>query len=132
MTETPAQLQIDFAALTTAVQRVRAELLTGLIAIDIADRQTGLSLASYNSQPTATALFAKVTRDLSRTLSDAGFAAIRRYYLVELEENRVVVVLRHGESLQTTMLLDSEKARLGWALGMVVPQLIDDVAEAVS
>lgn len=126
------QVNIDFTALNKAVDKVRSELLNGLIAIDITDRQTGLSVAAYNSQPTASALFTKVTRDLTRTLADAGYSPIRRYYLVELEEDRVVVVLRHGDALQTCLLLDSTKASLGWALGMVVPQLLEDVDNAMS
>lgn len=127
-----AASDVDFTALNRAVQKVRADLLGGLIAIDIADRQTGLSVASYNSQPTATALFAKVTRDLTRTLADAGYSPIRRYYMVELEDDRLVVVLRHGDAFQTCLLLDSNQIRLGWALGMVVPQLLEDVDNALS
>lgn len=99
--------------------------------MDICDRATGLSLSGHNSQPTATALFAKVSRDLTRTLDDAGFSPMRRYYLVELQDDRIVVVLMHGEALQTYLLLDSTKARIGWVLGMVVPQVMDEVDAAI-
>lgn len=123
---------LDIAGLQGAVDAARSELLSGLVSMDICDRSTGLSLVAYNSQTAAAALFAKVTRDLTQTLDDAQFAPIKRYYLVELEGDRAVVVLRHSDQLQSTMLLDSSAVSLGWLLSMVLPQVMETVAAVES
>jgi len=56
---------IDTKILDQAVQDLRNVLRDGLIASDIWDRAAGLSLAGYNQQPVAVALFTRITQELS-------------------------------------------------------------------
>ena len=50
-------MNIDIDKLEKLTQELKTTLKEGLLASDIFDRATGLSLAGYNPQPTAAALF---------------------------------------------------------------------------
>ena len=90
---------VDTEKLNTAVQELRNTLKEGLIATDIWELGVGLSIAGYNSQPAAVALFTELTTSLMSTLSDSGFPKLRRYYILELEGDHLVVILRHGNDV---------------------------------
>ncbi|MEZ5096277.1 MAG: hypothetical protein R2731_09200 [Nocardioides sp.] len=123
-------LDIDIAALDQCVADVQKILKEGLIATDIWDKDTGLSLAGYNPQPEATALFNQLTNEMQQTLSGSGFPGLNRYYLLDLEGANTVVCQRHGEDLMSGMLLDAEKVNLGILVSVVIPKYAAGVAAA--
>ena len=59
---------IDTKLLDLAVQDLRNVLRDGLVATDIWDRIDGLSLAGFNQQPVAVALFTRITTELESSL----------------------------------------------------------------
>ena len=77
-------MNVDIAKLEATVEELKGVLKDGLMAVDIWDRQMGLSLAAFNAQPAAVALFTQVTNDLAGALSTAGFPGLNRYYLLDL------------------------------------------------
>ncbi len=86
-------LNVDIAKLEQAVNDLRGLLRDGLLSTDIWDRSTGLSLAAVNPQPAASALFNMLTNDISSTLSNSGFPALNRYYLLDLANSNSVVII---------------------------------------
>ncbi len=64
---------IDTKLLDLAVQDLRSVLRDGLVATDIWDRTDGLSLAGFNQQPVAVALFTRVTTELQSSMADSNF-----------------------------------------------------------
>lgn len=123
-------MDLDFDALNKAVATLRTELGGSLVALDICDARTGLPLASYNTQPAASALFCQVTSQLTTTLDGAGYSPLKRYYMVELEGDRLVLVVNHDSRMLSCLLIDSNSASLGWIIGRALPQLIADVEAA--
>lgn len=115
--------------LDAAVQDLRNILRDGLIATDIWDRGTGLSLAGHNPQPVAVALFTRITDELDTSLRDSNFPPLARYYLLDMEGNHTVVVVNHGALLQG-ILVDSKRANLGILIAVAIPKMIDMVARA--
>lgn len=115
-------LDIDVAALEQTVTEIKGLLKDGLIATDIWDRETGLSLAGHNPQPEAVALFNQLTNDLSSTLAGSNFPALNRYYLLDLDGGNTVVCQRHRDDLMSGMLLDAAKVNLGILVSVAIPK----------
>jgi hypothetical protein len=121
---------IDNTALEEAVQDLRKILRDGLIATDIWDRKAGLSVAGFNQQPVAVALFTRITDELSSALTDAEFPPLARYYLLDMADNHTAVVLNHGPLLQG-LLVDNRRANLGLLISVAVPRMLERVAAAI-
>lgn len=125
-------LDVDISALDNAVAENRALLKDGLTAMDIWDKETGLSLAGHNPQPEATALFNQVTTEIQQTLSGSGFPTLNRYYLLDLTGGHTVVVQLHREELMSGMLLDGSKVNLGVLVSVAIPKLAQNIEKARS
>lgn len=123
-------LNVDIAKLEQVVTDLRALLKDGLLATDIWDRATGLSLAGYNAQPAAVALFNQLTDEISGTLGGAGFPSLARFYMLDLDGNNAVVILRHGDDLLQGTLLNSKKANMGILFSIAIPKALDGVGKA--
>lgn len=123
-------LTIDLPLLEAAVTNARAALGDALVGLDIWERDTGLSLAAFNSHPTAAALLNKVTDDLALALFDSGYPDLQRYLVVDLHDSRSLVIVVHSRDVLSGMLLDSARTSLGVVLGVVLPRLLADVAAA--
>lgn len=117
-------MAIDIEKLNSAVQELRNTLKEGLVATDIWELGVGLSLAGHNSQPAAVALFTELTTSLMGTLSDSGFPKLRRYYILELEGDHLVVILRHGSDMLQGILLNSQKTNMGMLLSVAIPKML--------
>jgi hypothetical protein len=120
---------IETKALDLAVQDLRNILRDGLVATDIWDRTDGLSLAGYNQQPVAVALFTRITSELESALADSGFPPLSRYYLMDMGGNHTAAVIMHGTLLQG-MLIDNKRANLGILISVAIPRMIEAVARA--
>ncbi|MCU0682228.1 MAG: hypothetical protein MUF34_08235 [Polyangiaceae bacterium] len=115
--------------LEAAVQDLRNILREGLLATDIWDRAAGLSLAGFNQQPVAVALFTRITEDLDGSLRDSNFPSLSRYFLLDLESNHTVVVINHGTLLQG-ILIDNKRANLGILISVAIPRMIDAISRS--
>lgn len=122
---------IDTKLLDLAVQDLRNVLRDGLVATDIWDRVDGLSLAGFNQQPVAVALFTRITTELESSLADSNFPPLARYYLLDMEGNHTVAVINHGSLLQG-LLVDNKRANLGILISVAIPRMLEAVARAQS
>ncbi|GAB1391591.1 MAG: hypothetical protein AMXMBFR78_21050 [Rubrivivax sp.] len=123
-------LNVDIAKLEQLVVDLRTLVKEGLLATDIWDRATGLSLAGYNAQPAAVALFNQLTEEIGSTLGGAGFPNLGRYYLLELEGDNAVVILQHGADLLQGMLLNAKKVNMGILFSIAIPKSLEGVAKS--
>lgn len=120
---------IDVKTLELAVQDLRNVLRDGMVATDIWDRASGLSLAGFNQQPVAVALFTRITGELESSLADSQFPHLARYYLIDMEGNHTAVVINHGNILQG-MLVDNKRANLGLLISVAIPRMLEAVQKA--
>lgn len=123
-------MDINIEKLEATLVELKATLKDGLVATDIWDRSTGLSLAGINPQPAAVALFTEVTQNLVNSLADSGFPSLHRYYLLELEGNNIVMIIVHGKDLLQGILLNAQKINLGILLSVALPKLLTAVDKA--
>jgi hypothetical protein len=120
---------IDVKTLEIAVQDLRNVLRDGMVATDIWDRASGLSLAGFNQQPVAVALFTRITGELESSLADSQFPHLSRYYLIDMEGNHTAVVINHGNILQG-LLVDNKRANLGLLISVAIPRMVEAVQKA--
>lgn len=121
-------LKID--VLQAGIVATRTALREGVLSIDIWDRSTGLGLVEWNGNPMAVALFNQLTETLDETLTDSSLPGLDDYYYIDLEDNRAVVVIDHGDNLMQSWFLDSQKVNPGILLGMAIPKAIATVESA--
>ncbi|MEI2652899.1 MAG: hypothetical protein V9F00_01755 [Nocardioides sp.] len=123
-------LDVDIAQLEDTVTEIKGLLRDGLIATDVWDIETGLSLAGHNPQPEATALFNLLTQEMQRTLRGSGFPGLDRYYILDLEQSNIVVCQLHGEDMMSGMLLDANRTNLGVLVSVAIPRYAVGVTKA--
>ncbi len=113
-----------------AIENLREDLDGALIATDVYPTGVGTSLAGFNSNPQATALFDRVTSFIIKSLDAAGFPGLDKYYLLDLKGNHLVVVIFFEEGYQQGMLIDTTKVNLGILLNIAIPNVQKALREA--
>lgn len=117
--------------LSEAIDALKGSLGEGLITTDIWTAADGQSLAGFNPQPKASALFNQLTSTMDKALKGSGFPELGRYYILDLVGGQMTICMPLGD-YQWGMLIDSTKAPLGLLLNVVIPQAIDAFEEAIA
>lgn len=123
--------KMNVKKLNQAVEVLKDDMGAGLLATDIYGTADGQSVAGWNSNPQACALFNQITGDMTSALEGAGFPTLGRYYILDLVDDKMVVVITMGD-YQWGLLVDRTKAQLGLLLNVVVPKIIDAFEEAIA
>jgi DNA-binding response OmpR family regulator len=113
-----------------AVNKLRESLGAALVATDVWSVDDGMPIAGFNSQPVATALFNRITDMITETLSESGFPSLNKYYLLDLEGDKSVVILPLGK-YRAGMLVDKKKAQLGVVVSVALPKFVAGLEEAI-
>ncbi len=122
---------MDIEKLNACVEIPKSQLGEGLLATDIFMAADGQSIAGFNPQPAASALFNKLSDFMIEALDSAGFPQMGRYYTLSLDGNKMVIVMLFGE-YRWGMLIDGEKTQLGLLLNVVMPKMIKALEEALT
>ena len=107
--------------LKQSVEVLKEDLDGALLACDIWQTGTAQSIAGYNTQPKATALFERLTLFLIDSLKSAEFPPMNEYYMLDLADNATVIVLQFDNGYQWGMLVDKSKTQLGLLLNIAIP-----------
>ncbi len=111
------------------VEDLKEVLGSALIATDLWKTGDAQSLAGYNTQPKATALFNEITTNLGKSLKNSDFPGLGKYYMINLENNFMVVVVIQGD-LQEGILVDISKTSLGILINIALPKVLEGLTEA--
>ncbi len=122
---------MNIQKLKEAIEVQKRDLGRGLLATDIYSSSDGQSLVGYNSNPRACALFNKITEYMKVSLKESGFPPMRRFYMLDLADDKAVVVIPMGK-YQWGMLLDTKEVQLGLFLNVVLPKMISAFEEAIA
>jgi CheY-like chemotaxis protein len=127
------EVSMDIKKLNEAVEYLRDQLGKGLLHTDIWTTEDGQSLAAYNPQPKAVALFNQLTQQMADVLhqSEDDFVELGRYYLIDLIGDHMVIIIYLGE-YQWGLLFNKKEVQLGLLLNIVIPKIIDIFEEAVT
>lgn len=122
---------MNTSMLNGIVESIRNDLGEGLIATDVWMVADGQSLAGYNSQPKACALFNRLTAQLKDTLERSNFPGLAEYILLKLSDNKIVVIIELGD-YRWGVLADSTKVQLGLLLNVVVPGIVESFEKVLA
>lgn len=125
-------IDVELDKLEEAVAYLEKTLKDGLLATDIWDRATGLSFAGYNAQPEGVALFNALTDEVSSTLENSAFPGLGNYYVLDLEGDTMVIIIRYDDELMHGILMNAAKVNLGVLFGMALPKVTRMVREAAA
>jgi CheY-like chemotaxis protein len=124
-------IKMNVQKLNNAIEVLREDVGDALIATDIWTTADGQILAGWNKQPQAAAIFNDLTKHMMNTLEVAKFPVLGRYYILDLVEKNMVVIIPMGQ-YQWGILLNSDKAPLGLLLNVIVPKCIDAFEAAIA
>jgi hypothetical protein len=142
-------MAIDIVKLKKTINEIRKDLGEGFVDTDIWDISDTKSLlfnyrsdmytygmtplsslsskakqtASYQGQPKAISLFREVTRKLDQTLNSVDYPGLGNYYLINLANNHLALVLTTG-SYQQFLLVDLSKTTMGILMSIVLPKML--------
>ena len=121
---------MNIQKLNQAIETLREDIGEGLISCDTFTVSDGMSVASYNPQPRASALFNQLTTNLMKTLKGARFPNLNKYYILDLEGDHMVIILPLGD-YRWGMLVNSNKVQLGLLLSIAIPNSIESFESAL-
>jgi len=122
---------MDVKKLKTSIEVLKNDLDGALLACDIWISGTGQSIAGFNTNPVAVALFEKISDYMDGALKDSGFPPLEDYYMLNMANNATILILQL-DGYQWGMLVDSSKVQLGLLLNIAVPNAKKAFKEAVN
>jgi hypothetical protein len=125
------EVYMNIPKLNKAVELLKENLGGALLATDIFSSEDGQSLVGFNSQPAACAVFSQITKYLNNALIDSKFPEIGRYYLVDLVDRKMILVIPMGDFIWS-MLIDGSKTQLGMLLNLAIPKAVGAFEEALA
>lgn len=123
-------MTFDVLALERAIEKTKTSLGGGVLATSIWERRSETSLVSYQSNPVAITMFNALTDSISAALSNSEFPRLHRFYLLDLEHNHMVLVIRHDPDILQGILLDTTRINIGLLFAVVIPNLMTEVNAA--
>lgn len=114
---------MDLQQMNKVLHNVERELGNALISTDVWNIADAESLAGYNSQPMACALFNQITDYINEALATGKYPKLDKYYIMDLQDDKMVLVIPFAEFVWE-MLIDTKKARLGILLNTTIPGII--------
>jgi hypothetical protein len=117
--------------LNKAIDTLKENLDVALIATDIWAASDLQSIAGFNSQPAACAVFGQIIHSTNKALKQSGFPVLGRFCLFDLAEGKMVVLIPMG-NYAWGMLIDGKKVQLGLLLNVALPQAIDAFEDAIA
>jgi hypothetical protein len=105
------------AALQGTVDEIRRQVGDSLVALDLWESESALSLAGFGTSPATGPMLHRVTADLRNAAALAG-SRLDDYHVLSVAGGAVAVVSRPHLS---AALLFTDEAELAWVLTDVVP-----------
>ena len=121
---------MNIKKLNEAISNLQDDIGDGLIACDVFTVADGMSIASFNHQPKASALFNQLTTNIMKTLRSAKFPNLNKFYLMDLEGDHMVIILPLGD-YRWGILVNSKKVQLGLLLSIAIPNALETFEEAL-
>ncbi len=112
------------------IEATRTALRDSVMSISIWSSDTGLILADWQGNSTAVALFTQLFEHLDELLQETVGDATQAgdYLYIELEEDKSLVIINHGNALMQGWLLDTTKVKPGVVLGMALPSAVKNLS----
>lgn len=124
------EVYMNIPKLNKAVESLKESLGGALLATDIFSSDDAQSIAGWNSNPMACAIFTQFTTMINKSLLESKFPEIGRYYILDLVDKKMIVVIPMGD-FQWGILIDGTRTQLGLLLNLAIPKAISAFEEAI-
>jgi CheY-like chemotaxis protein len=122
---------MNVSKLNKSIETLKESLGGALLATDIWGTADMQSIAGWNTQPAATALFGQIINSTNQALVGSGFPGLGKYCIFDLVDGKLVVLIPMGE-YAWGMLVDGKKAQLGLLLNVALPKAIAAFEDAIT
>lgn len=123
-------LDVDIDKLNECATKTHKTMRTSLISMALWDRENAIPLAGYNPSFEGAALFNRVINDLERNLNGAGYPELQDWFMVDLDGDNIVIVLRESPEFMCGILIDGKSTNFGLLLNVVFPMVETMMREA--
>jgi CheY-like chemotaxis protein len=121
---------MDIKKINGIFKNLTEDLGDALITTDIWAVADGLSIAGYNSNPKAVALFNRMGKLLDKALQGSKFPGIDRHYMLHLKNDTIMMGMPLGD-YQWGLLVDAKKAQIGLLMNVIIPNTIAAIKSAL-
>jgi len=125
------EVEMNVAKLNKSIETLKENLAGGLLATDIWGTADMQSIAGWNTQPAATALFGQIISSTNQALQGSGFPGLGKYCIFDLVDGKMVVIIPMGD-FAWGMLVDGKKIQLGLLLNVALPKAIAAFEDAIT
>ncbi len=122
---------MNVSKLNKSIETLKESMGGALMAADIFGVVDMQSVAGFNSNPAACALFGQIITSTNLALKESGFPVLGKYCLFDLVDAKMVVLIPMGDFIWG-MLIDSKKAQLGLLLNIALPKAIAAFEDAIT
>ena len=122
---------MNVSKLNKSIETLKESLGSALMAADIFGTIDMQSVAGFNSNPAACALFGQIITSTNLALKESGFPVLGKFCLFDLVDAKMVVLIPMGDFIWG-MLIDSKKAQLGLLLNIALPKAIAAFEDAIT
>jgi CheY-like chemotaxis protein len=112
---------VNVRKMNEALNTLKETAGAGLLSCDIYTTRDGQSIISYNGNETYCAMSNQITQYMINTIKEAGFPPMGNTYMVDLADDKMVIVLIMGD-YQWGILIDTKKTSLGILLNVALPK----------
>ncbi len=126
----PAPPQNRAERVRVALDALVVHRVRGLRGAEVWSASSGMPLASWGVGAVP-ASFDRITESIRSALTSASYPALARYYVLDLADALLAVVVP-GEALHASLLIDNSEAQLGMVLSVVLPEFVRALEAAVA
>ena len=125
------EAKMNIGKLNNLMERIKSDIGEGLIASAIWSIKDAQAIISYNPQPKSVALIDRLTNFLQKSLDDADFPTLNRYFVIDLIDNKMMIVVPLG-NFRWGLFVNSENIQLGLLLNIIIPDVTAKFKEAIN
>jgi len=122
---------MNVSKLNKSIDTLKENLGGALLATDIWSSSDMQSIAGWNTQPAATALFGQIINSTNQALQGSGFPRLGKYVIFDLVDGKLIVLIPMGD-FAWGMLVDGKKTQLGLLLNVALPKAIAAFEDAIT
>ncbi len=107
------------------IESLKSDLGSALLSVDIWDKKSGLSMASYNPNAKATAILDKIVNDFENSLIELGFPGLNKYIVADLDDDISLVIINLDDGYMAGNIIDKSQTTLGVLFNVAIPGAIE-------
>ena len=123
---------MNLKKLNKSVEEFTKDLDGALLSCDIWDKESGLSVASYNPNEKYTALFGRIVNEMESSLSELGFPNFGEYQIIDLEMNSMLLIINGDGKYRWGSLIDKSQTSLGLLVNIFIPKARKSLIDATN